>query len=174
MEQKTVFEIRAVMPKEITEQSKTIATREERATTKKESRSSENIVAPDLSSGFKTAISTAATIYATSQVVINPIVTEYINKASVSGDYVQAANIARTQANVNRYIGLGMEIAGIGAAFLANPILGGVALVGSVSKHIQQGISREQRNRVIRETNNIDNFITSHESARFVNVRAGR
>ena len=100
---------------------------------------------------------------------------EMSNRASVSGDYVQAENIARTQARVNQGVSLGLEALGIVAATMINPV-GGVALLSSVSKHTQQAISRNQANRALEEgKNNIDNyFINSFESSRFINVKAGR
>ena len=44
----------------------------------------------------------------------------------------------------------------------------------TVGKYVQQGINREQTNRANEAMNNIENFINSYESARLINVKAGR
>ena len=168
-----VFEIRAVAPKEQT--NETIGTREARVNNEvKEVKTTDQIASPDISRGFKKTIAVAATIYSTSQIVVNPLLREMTNQASVSGDYVQATNIARTQAIVDKSVNLGLEIATIGIATLINPALGGAALLGSVVGHTQQAIGRNQANRAMENKNNIDNYLTSYESSRFINIKAGR
>lgn len=175
MEQtKTVFEIRAIMPKEaLGENQKTIANRTMRDS-ELDIKSNNEIVNRDLSSGFKKTVSTAAVIYATSQMVVQPMVRENVNRATITGDYVQAASIQRTQQIINKSVGLGLEVAGIVGAFMINPVVGGVALLGTATKYVQEGIAREQQNRLINAENNINTYINSYESARFIDIKAGR
>lgn len=168
----TTYEIIARVPEE--RGSETISKKELRASETEKIKQTEEIASPDLSRGFKKTVATAALIYSVSQIAVNPIMREMSNRASVSGDYVQAENIARTQARVNQGVSLGLEALGIVAATMINPALGGVALLSSVSKHTQQAISRNQANRALEGKNNIDNYINSFESSRFINVKAGR
>lgn len=175
MENKTVFEIRAVMTKEKDDLgSRTIATKEERQRAPQTKKSSEEIVNPELTSGVVKAVSVGATIYASSQMVVNPLLKEQVNKASVAGDFVQAANIQRTQQKVNQYVNLGLEVGLIAGTFLVNPPIAVGMALGSVARHTQQAISRNQQNRALEASNNITNYINSFESARFVDVKAGR
>lgn len=172
MEQRIVYEVRAVIPKDA--ESSSVVSASEIKKAEQTSKPTNEIVSQDISKGFKKTVAAAATIYATSQMVVNPIIRENVNRATVAGDYVQAASIQRSQAIVNKSVGIGLEVAGIVGGFLVNPVLGGVALLGSVAKHTQQHIAREQNNRALRASNNIDNYINSYESARFIDVKAGR
>lgn len=123
--------------------------------------------------GVKRTIGTAATVYGASQLVVQPIMRNKINMASVSGDYVQADNLAKTNALVNQSVGIGMEIAGIGAAFAVNIGLGGVALLGSFTKHTTQAVSRHQTNNMIAAENNINNYLQGYEQNRFIDMKKG-
>lgn len=174
MENRTIFEIRAVIPKTKDEGSKAIATKEQRKQAPQTKKKAEEIATPDLTSGFVKTISAGATIYASSQVIVNPLLKEQVNRAAVAGDYVQSANIQRTQQRVNQYVNLGLEVGLIAGTFLVNPILAGGMALGSVSRHTQQAISRNQQNRALKHANDISNYINSFESARFVDVKAGR
>lgn len=169
-----IYEIRIKRTKEIEEESQVISNTEKRKSEPQLVKETKEITERDLSGSFKKTGATAATIYAASQLVVNPIMREITNEAAITGDFVQAANIQRTQMMVNRAVNYSLEIAGIIGATLINPALGGVMLLGSSSKLIQQGISRDQTNRALEAKNNFDNYLNSYESSRFINVKAGR
>lgn len=121
----------------------------------------------------KAAIGVVATVYATSQLVVRPMLNDMMNSAMASGDMVKAQAIQSTYNNVNKVVNLGMEVAGIAAAFMINPVVGGFALLGSVAKHTTEAINRNQNNHFISEMNKVDNFISTHDRNRMINVKVG-
>lgn len=121
----------------------------------------------------KAAIGTVATIYATSQLIVKPLIRNETDKLAISGDFVQAEAIQRVYNNVNQAVGLGMEAASIAVAFMINPMLGGVALMGSGIKHITAEINRRQDNQLIAGLNKVDNFVYAYDRARMIDVKVG-
>ena len=172
---KRVFEIRAIAVSDDAETlSKPISTSEKNKMEVEQVKTNEEVASTDINRSFTKVISTIAVVHSTAQTLSQPIIQAQMNKASVAGDYVQAENIRRTQAITNQAIGLGLEIAAIGAAAVyAPPLAIGMAAM-TVGKYVQQGINREQTNRANEAMNNIENFINSYESARLINVKAGR
>lgn len=171
-----VFEIRAVVGSgegEVLSKPATIS--EKSKMENQEVKGTEEITNSGVNTGLK-VISTIAVVHSTTQTLAQPVIQGEINKASVAGDYVQAENIKRTQQIANQAIGLGLEIATIGA-LATNPVTLPLAIGAgamSLGKQIQQGINRYQMNNAREQINNIDNYINSYESARLANVKAGR
>jgi hypothetical protein len=155
-------------------QSEPITTREQRKAEAPKVKSNDEITTTDTAGKFSKVVAITASVYAASQVVVNPIFQENINMASVAGDYVQAEAIRRTQQTTNQMINLGLEIGTAVGLFIANPALGLGAGVVTGAKYIQQGFNRNQANRARKEMNNTDNFINSYESSRLIDVKAGR
>lgn len=122
---------------------------------------------------LKATIGTIAGLYATSQLVVQPIMREKVNMSVLTGDIVQAKNFQRTQNNVNKIVGKGMEIASIGATFLISRTAGFVALGMSVSKEISSGVNRYQNNKMMEAKAEIDSFINSYDRARMSNLIRG-
>lgn len=115
---------------------------------------------------IKATIGTIAGLYASSQLVIQPIMREKVNMAVISGDIVQARNLQATQANVNKVIGKGMEVASIGATFMVSRTAGFIALGMSVVKEVSGAVNRMQSNRMIEAEREIQSFISSYDRAR--------
>lgn len=168
------YELKITKPIDDSIQEKEVIKKEIASGTISNVETNEQIVSPGITSGVKKTIGTLATVYATSQLALQPIMREKTNKAAISGDYVQSENIRIRNAEVNKYVGLGFEVASIAVATMVNPVMGGVALAGSVVKHTQQAINREQQNRMINANANIESFINGIESSRFIDVKKGR
>lgn len=171
----TTFKIEAYYNKgENVSTAEAVSTKEQRKLEPVSTQTNEEITSTDVSKKFSKAISTIAVVYASSQMVVNPILQENINNASISGNYVQAEAIRRKQQTVNQFINLGLEGATLGVLALTMSPLAIAGGVGLGLKYGQQAIKREQANRAMQAVNNIDNYINSYESSRLINVKAGR
>lgn len=167
--ERNIYEIRV---RGLKEREETIGKKEETQAEKREARSNvktnADVVKTDFSKGAKKTIGALASIYAASQLVAQPIMRDRVNMATITGDIVQARNLQRTHNQVNKFVGVGFEIASIGVATMINPVLGGLALLGSGVKHIQTAIQIEQNNAMIKANNDITNFINTYESQRMI------
>lgn len=156
-------------------ESKNISQKEQRASSVNKVKSSDEIVSKDLSKGFKKTVGTMATIYASSQLVVQPIIRENINVATASGDFITAQNIAITQALVDKGVGVSFDLMAIAGGFMVGGVVGGAIAGGGVAtKYITQAINREQNNRLLNNLNNTNNFINSYEASRLAGVKVGR
>lgn len=160
------YEVRVIGAKD-KESVQAVGKKEE---TKRQTKTNEEVSKTDFSKGLKTTIGAMASIYATSQLIVNPIMRQKSDMAALSGDIVQAKNIQRTQARVNQTVNLGFTALGIAAAFIVNPMLGAVTLGGSVTKEISSGINRVQSNRMLDNEVAIDSYINAHEQVRMTKL----
>lgn len=172
----TIFEIRATAPQDYQEtKAKEVEAKNNDASNEnKRIKKSDEVVKSDINKRFNKVVGSAAAIYGTSQMIIQPYTAEKINKASVAGDYITARNISIRQQRINKAVGLGFDGLSILGASMINPATAIIAGGAVATKYITQTINRQQANRVIEATNNITNYLNSYESARMINVRAGR
>ncbi len=149
----------------------TVGDKEQRASAegKKQAKSNEDVIAK----GFKTTVGAMATIYGMSQLVVQPIMREKVNMAVLTGDIVQAKNFQRQQANVNKVINAGFNVATIAGAFMMSRTLGFIALGSSVVREVSGGINRYQANKMIEAESQIDSFINSYDRAKMSKLIRG-
>ena len=169
--ERNIYEIRVRGLKDREEQT-TIGKKETKEAEKREAKSNvksnAEVVKTDFSAGVKRTVGALASIYAASQLVAQPIMRDRVNMATITGDIAQARNLERMNNQVNKFVSLGFETAGIGVALMINPVFGGVALLGSGVKLAQESIQREQTNNMIRAQNSIRNFVNTYESNRMI------
>ena len=67
--------------------------------------------------------------------------------ATITGDIVQARNLQRTYNQVNKFVGVGFEIASIGVATMINPVLGGFGIVRQWREAHSNGNSNRAKQR---------------------------
>lgn len=150
----------------------TVGEQEEKKSRERKTQTNEDVLA-GIGKGVKTTIGIIAGMYAMSQIVIQPIMREKANMSILTGDIVQAKNLQRINANTNKLINKGMEVAGIGATFMMSRVMGFVALGTSVVKEISGVVNRGQNNRMLEAQNTIDSFISSYDRSRMSDLIRG-
>lgn len=150
----------------IGESDRTIGEQEIKKEQERKSKSNADVTAGGFEKGAKATVGAIASLYASSQLAVQPIMREKVNVAVLSGDIVQAKNMQRINANTNMAINKGMGLLGIGISFGVNVGLGFVALGTTGVKEISNGINRMQNNKMVEAQSEIDNFIGMHDRAR--------
>lgn len=150
----------------IGESDRSIGEQEQVKAQERKSKSNEDVTKDSFSKGLKSTVGAVASLYASSQLVVQPIMREKVNVAVLSGDIVQAKNLQRINSNVNTAINKGMGLASIGIAFSVDVGLGFMALGTTAVREISSAVNRSQNNRMIEAQNDIDSFINSHDRAR--------